>query len=277
MDQEPRKATDVLLDLESKLIVLLDLVRTQDLSIKILSNKFNEVMARLEKVQNGPPRVIVETTAPPIAPPMPSSFTQLPAGFAEKTVPIVAEANLPQDNSPQGFRRNSRPETYVGGKNVAPVVLGPPPQAPSQGPQPPPGRQGTANPPPGRMDAQVPPAAAVSGPIALPPPMTNVGMAQQPMPVSAQGQIPVMQRCVDKNGKSIFLADVSIVDIATEQPVSKTRTNGTGKWAAPLGIGSYRITVRKQGSSIKEKIEAVQEIHVDGSQSPLDLPMMIIK
>ena len=92
-----------------------------------------------------------------------------------------------------------------------------------------------------------------------------------------QNQIPVTQRCVDKNGKSIFLAGVSIINIDSGQSVFQGRTSGTGKWSAPLSIGSYRVTVSKQGSSIREKIEAVQDVHVDGSKSPLDLPRMIIK
>ena len=46
---------------------------------------------------------------------------------------------------------------------------------------------------------------------------------------------------------------------------------------AALGIGNYRVEIRKQGSSLKEKIEAVQDIQVDGRSSKLDLPMLIIK
>jgi hypothetical protein len=103
-------------------------------------------------------------------------------------------------------------------------------------------------------------------------------MAEGDTPMSSgQGQIPVMQRCVDKNGKSLFLAPVEIVDLSTGQPVFKTRTNGTGKWMASLGIGAYRVTITKQASMNKEKLEAVQDIQVDGAQSPLELPMMIIK
>jgi hypothetical protein len=98
------------------------------------------------------------------------------------------------------------------------------------------------------------------------------------IPAASQtGQIPVMQRCVDKNSKAIFLADVEIVDMATMQPVFKTRTNGAGKWQAPLGIGSYRVTIRKRENVTKEKIEAVQDIHVDGSVPKLELPLLIIK
>ena len=41
MSNEPRKATDVLLELEAKINLLLDIVRSQDLNIKVLSNKLN--------------------------------------------------------------------------------------------------------------------------------------------------------------------------------------------------------------------------------------------
>jgi hypothetical protein len=46
---------------------------------------------------------------------------------------------------------------------------------------------------------------------------------------------------------------------------------------ASLPIGAYRVLIRKRESLTKEKLEAAQDIQVDGSQSPLDLPIMIIK
>ena len=283
---EVRKATDVLLDLESKLDTVLGLVRSQDLVIKVLSNKLNDVMSKMEKWQAGPPRVVVETVQSPhpqLAN-MPPGFTQLPAGDPDRTVPFAAENNLPQTDAPQGFRRNSRPETYAKPMPGEPVKM--PMQLPNM-----PQVQVSASPngpPPGRGPGSEIPSAKPQQPT-----KTRGGavmpVPQQQAPVPAddgipafpsygeQNQIPVTQRCVDKNGKSIFLAGVSIINSDTGQSVFQGRTSGTGKWSAPLSIGSYRVTVSKQGSSIREKIESVQDIHVDGSKSPLDLPMMIIK
>ena len=148
----------------------------------------------------------------------------------------------------------------------------PPPPGRGNGMQPPPGREATV------VEANTPPPATHSNKkgVVMPPPQPEMS-EPQPAPQAVQGHIPVMQRCVDKNGKSIFLADVDIISLVDGQPVFKTRTNGTGKWMASLGIGTYRVTISKRASMNKEKLEAVQDIQVDGTQSPLELPMMIIK
>ena len=277
---EPRKATDVLLDVESKVSMLLDIIRAQDLNIKVLSNKLNDVIGRLDKQQAGPPKIIVETVhaAPQQPSNIPPAFTQIPAGEAGRNIPVTAEAKLPQSEVPQGFRRSSRPETYAGDNAYLPH----PEQEvrmPVQIPKMPPGRQPPMNPPPGRAEAVAPPPATNKAGAVMPAPQQDVQDTeeQESTPQTTHGHIPVMQRCVDKNGKSIFLADVEIVSLIDGQPVFKTRTNGTGKWMASLGIGGYRVTINKRASMNKEKLEAVQDIQVDGTQTPLELPMMIIK
>ena len=148
----------------------------------------------------------------------------------------------------------------------------------------PPGRQGGMAPPPGRgpgseVTSVLQPTKTTSKTAAgavMAPPMPSPVTDEQAVQEVRNG-IPVSQRCVDKNGKSIFLANVEIIDMATSQTIFKTRTNATGKWFASLGIGAYRVTIRKMESVTKEKIEAVQDIQVDGSKSKLELPMLIIK
>lgn len=281
MGQEPRKATDVLLDVESKIDKLLGIVTSQDLVIKVLSNKLNDVVARLDKQQAGPPRITVETVQTPPPPSIvPPGFTNIPAGDPERTIPFLAESKLPQTQAPQGFRRNSRPETYAKDKPPAqPPEIQMPVQMPTNM------RPGSGNAPPGRGNGQevaMPPQTTAplkrgQGAIMAPPiPMGEPPVAEEHGPAT-QGQIPVTQRCVDKNGKSIFLANVEIVDLSTGQNIFKGRTNATGKWMASLGIGGYRVTIRKLESVTKEKIEAVQDISVDGSKSRVELPMLIIK
>ena len=289
MGQEPRKATDVLLDVESKVNMLIDIIRAQDLNIKVLSNKLNDVMGRLDKQQAAPPKIVVETVQAPVMQPpsIPPGFTQIPAGDPERTIPVTAESKLPQANVPQGFRRNSRPETFAGDHSYLPHPSQEM-QMPIQIPKMPPGQAQPMQAPPGRDPGMPPPGRGneVTVPVTntgkkgavMPPPQQMPEMTEErPMPASAQGAIPIMQRCVDKNGKSIFLAEVDIISLTDGQPVFKTRTNGTGKWMASLGIGSYRVTISKRASMNKEKLEAVQDIQVDGTQSPLELPMMIIK
>jgi hypothetical protein len=295
MGQEPRKATDVLLDLESKMEKILDLIQNLDLINKLNSNKLNDIVARLDKQAAGAPKITVEAVQniPLPNPNLPPGFKQMPAGDPERTVPFVAETALPQEDFPQGFRRNSRPETYAkdtgkdknkeftmyGGESRPALQGSQTPQKPYQSPEP---IGPNVRPPPGRTQdiapeimASAPPTATSNrkGPVVPLNPMT----VPQAMPQSAQGQIPVVQRCVDKNGKSIYLADVHITDMNTNQPVLKTRTNGMGKWMATLGIGSYRVEINKLESLSKEKVQSFQDVHVDGSVPKLDLPMLIIK
>lgn len=311
MEQEPRKATDVLIDIESKVNALLDLVRSQDLVIKVLSNKLNDVMSRLDKQSAAPQRIVVEAVQTMPKPSnIPAGFTQIPAGDPDRVMPFAAEAALPQTDHPEGFRRNSRPETYAP-KSVPPMQVQQPISTQKLGDEPverqmpmqmPPGFNQQKNagptPPPGRgpgSEVVVPPNASTVPGLkkgggagrghvlatreaqGTAPVITDTTQPAQAQPIQSTGVIPVIQRCVDKNSKAIFLADVEIVDMMTMQPVFKTRTNGAGKWQAPLGIGDYRVTIRKRESVTKEKIEAVQDIHVDGSVPKLELPLLIIK
>src|SRR5258706_16404837 len=153
MGQEPRKATDVLLDLETKVTELLGIIRAQDLNIKVLSNKLNDVIGRLDKQQATTPKFVVEAVQAPLrASIVPPTFDQIPAGEPERNIPVTAESKLPQAMTPQGFRRSSRPETYAGDNAYLPH----PEQEmkmPMQLPKMPPVRQDPNGPPPGRGPA----------------------------------------------------------------------------------------------------------------------------
>lgn len=277
MEKEPRKASEVLLELEKKLDIALNIIRAQDLNIKILSNKFNAVLEALEKQSSAPP---------PPAPLLPKfmaeavntsrqqmqvyQFQQLGQIDSERQVPVSSEDVLPLDTSPQGFRRTSRPETFEEDTSYLK------PQKPQQPPTPTPvaqaKRQNAA--PSGRTVGET----VVSNTTTR---INNVEPTQQPRQSQQQGvvqnAIPVMQRVVNGQGKSLFLADVDIVDLASMQMIYKTRTNGTGKWMASLGIGNYRITVNKYDPVAQERLEVSQEIMIDGSESKIDLPALIIK
>ncbi len=281
MSQEPRKATDLLLDLESKVNTLLDLIRSQDLNNKIISNKLNDIIVRLEKQQTSQPKFTVEAVQniPLPSPNLPPGFIQMPAGDPERNIPFMAENSLPQETSPKGFRRNSRPETFAkedfpayNGDKTLPMQM---PKMPQNRPGP-----GQMVPPPGRStnpDPEIVAPLSATSNSKMSAPQSLPMIEQQPMPSFIQGQIPVAQRCVDKNGKSIFLAEVFITDLNTNQQVLKTRTHGNGKWMASLGPGIYRVEVSKRESLTKEKLQAIQDIKVDGNVQKLDLPTLIIK
>ncbi len=260
MEKAPRLATDVLLELETKLDIALNIIRAQDLNIKILSNKLNLIIAALDKITSEPtttpaaPKYSVESvnTARPV-------FQQPPIPVSEKELLFSSEENLPVEDSPKGFRRTSRPETFAGDDMYLPQAARDV-KPKNQTPKPPPGRSLNA-------EVIVPPSAQKSTTPQTPPKIQNI----------VQNAIPVMQRIVDKAGKSIFLADVELIDLSTMQSIYKTRTNGTGKWMASLGMGNYRVMIRKGASSTKDKIDIGQDIQVDGTTSPLELQTMIIK
>jgi hypothetical protein len=265
---EQRKASEILLDLETKIDKLIGLTETQNLNSRILSNKLNELMTLLGKQSTGAGKITMEAvdTAPKN---VTTPLQNFQPTDAERQIPIFAEAKLPETNSPQGFRRTARPETFSGeelplDQTKEPETMKFPLQIPKGGP------------PPGRS---TPPEVMAPIPVVKQtlPPQKSVNKPAKS--VLVQNAIPVHQRIIDKNGKSIFLADVEIMDLSNEQPVHKTRTNGTGKWMASLGVGVYRVTIRKQESLSKDKtaLEAIQDVQVDGQQSPLELQTLIIK
>ena len=268
MTNEPRKASEVLLELEAKIDSLISLVKAQSFANQLLSNKVTELSESLEKQRQAtPPQIRVETTNTLPQIPFSPLHTFVPSD-PERQVPISSEKKLPMLGD--GFRRTARPETFAGddvylGQQFAP---GEEPKMPLQMPK---------GPPPGRGGADVIIPTKQVQPQQSQQPLSPT--QQQPLPKQSvvQNAVPVVQRVVNGDGKSVFLADVEVVDMSTSQPVSKTRTNGTGKWMASLGIGAYRVTIRKKGTATNGKMEAVQDVQVDGTQSPLELKTVIIK
>lgn len=234
MEKEPRKASDILLNLETKVETLLGVVSSQDLTIKVLSNKLNILIQSIEKIANVP-KISVEAANV-------NSLSQ---------INVLSEQNLLIDTSPQGFRRSSRPETFEGDSAY---LNKPQPKVQKE-----------------KVSEIIVPAQATTANVMSPQDV----QPKAPKEKSSKNSIPVMQRIVDKNGKSVFLANVEINDVNGAE-VFKTRTNGTGKWMASLAPGNYKIIIRKGESLTKDKIESIQDVIVDGTQSPLELKMMII-
>lgn len=249
MSNEGRKASDLLLDMEAKMEAVLHIVRSQDLNIKILSNKLNSVLQKLDQapVQQSPQfsAEAVDTNKIPTA----NIFGE--QEFTERQVPVSAESKIPVEDKPQGFRRTSRPETYAGDGAYLPEKK--------------------------TKLVETKPAEVVV-PAKTQPDQKKYMVDDQPeRKTPAAGAIPVQQRTVDRNGKSIFLADIEITNYSTGDFVYKTRTNGAGKWMASLVPGVYKVFLKKKENLTKEKLEAMQTIEVDGTTSPLELPMIIVK
>lgn len=178
-----------------------------------------------------------------------TAITQIPSDEAafdeiqgENLYPAQPEVSIPLETEtvPVGFRRVSRPETYTepGDKNKKNTPTPSLPQSPHY--------------------------AAKEG--------TSVTVHQP----SSANRIPIMQRIVDKHGKAIFMAEVEITNLSNNVVEAKIRTNGVGKWQASLTQGQYKVTLRKQQSQSKEKIEVSQNITVD-DKTPSELQVLIIK
>lgn len=248
---EPRKASDILLSLESQVSQLVALYRSQDLVLKVLSNKLNNLIETVGKLNQ-----TEETNNNTLNLQVPHS----------SPVPIFAEYKLPQEVAPKGFRRTSRPETYTTQEPI------PKPQRVTLG-------QITAPPPEPTVEFPVQfPEFAPSNQPSLPAKKPSVTQPQETRVVKSTGSIPVQQRLVDQNGKAIFLANIDIINLQTGETVfSKLRTNGVGKWQASLSPGAYQVKISKQESLSKTKLELSQDIMVDGLSPTQELPMLICK
>jgi hypothetical protein len=222
MSNEPRKASEVLEELEAKVDLLLSLVKSQDVTFKLFTNKIQQLI----KHQN--------TSANPII----MDNTQITAEAVDvKQLLVSAEDQLPLEKEPAGFRRTSRPETYS--KQTATVK---------------------------NTKPNIPPAEVI---------IPEESLKEKITPVNPNtNSVQVMQRVVDKNGKSIFLADVEIHNSKDE--VMTIRTNGTGKWVASLYPDTYKIIITKRQSLTKSKLEHIQEVIISDQISPFNLEQIIL-
>lgn len=243
---EPRKATDILLDIELKLDQILAIVRAQDLNTKVLSNKLNGVIAQLSNVG----QATVANSTPTI----------------EAAEPVIQETlNIKVEADPLGFRRTSRPETYATPTQLAQTSK-PEPAMPTV------------------AEVSVPPINQL-GRSATPQPteewqtisMPSLPRMQSEEPSANIGKISVEQRIVDKNGKAVFLANIEITNKQTNKLETKTRTTSAGKWQAVLPPGVYDVKISKSESLTKERIEMHQEVKVEGRSPTQTLPMIIAK
>ena len=89
--------------------------------------------------------------------------------------------------------------------------------------------------------------------------------------------ISVHQRVINEANKSIFLAEVSIFSLKENNQVYTGKTNANGKWASNLEAGEYKIIISKRDNISKEKQIFEQKIKVDGNNSVVELPNLVIK
>lgn len=82
--------------------------------------------------------------------------------------------------------------------------------------------------------------------------------------------IPVVQAVLDPNGKSVFMAEVEIVNEDTHV-VSKGRTTTAGKWQMPLPIGSYKVSILKRATANRKRLEYQGTFTVNSVEKPIQL------
>lgn len=244
---DPRKATDVLLSIESKLETVLKGLQSQDFNNKIIANRLSSLFDKVEQAMrllssidnqninmaNNVPKITME------------AVNSNGMSIADNIKNVVTESNMSVENAPLGFRRTSRPESF---QNV------PAPQPKLEAQQ----EEFEFRP----VEIEKLQQKLVSG---------NYSESSNLPAIS------VIQRVVDRNNKSIFLAEVEINNLENNALFGMFKTSGTGKWSANIPLGRYRITIRKRESLTKEKIEVTQDITVDGTKSPMELSTLIIK
>lgn len=228
-----RKATDILLDIESSLNNLTKILTNQNFTSSLLINKLNVLIERLSNNRD-----IIEPQ---------QMISQTPYIESEQdNHKIVYPSDQPLiENSPQHIRRTSRPDVY------------------NRDPEKSDNTQMLTRPPEKQSDVQ----EIVFNPT------VKVESKKDSQPQSRVGGISVFQRVVDKNGKSIFLANVEF--FKDNEFVHKTRTNGAGKWMASLSAGKYKVVISRMDSS-RNVVEYSQNIEVDGSVSPYELNSLTI-
>lgn len=107
--------------------------------------------------------------------------------------------------------------------------------------------------------------------------IVNIPTQQKPIKREVvENPIPVMQRVISENKKSVFLAEVVIFN-SKEEIIEKRKTNGAGKWMYSLPPGDYTIIIRKLESLTKKRLELTQKIKIDGLTSTVELPTVILK
>jgi len=243
---DSRKATDVLLSIEQKLEKLIELLQNNNLSDKILSNKLNTVISSLSEKKNSSPIFTAEAVN-----------ISVPS-----TVPVVAEEALHINDTPasNGFSRTSRSETFAGDNSYFKKI----------------DKKEKST----KMPIQIPKGDYVE---VIVPTQTNevqqtkVVTSTPATKLNTSNVVSVVQRVVDKNGKSLFLADVEIINKDDLQVIQKLKTNATGKWMCSLPIGQYSVLIKKRDHITKQIVEIGQNLEVNGSSNPLELPMAIIK
>lgn len=241
MSDNSRKATDVLISIESKLETLINQQRSQELNNKILSNKISSLIELFNS--NNPPSVNPNVSSIQQVSDKPKAQPKINIEAADlspnaKNIKVSSSPNLSVESNPVGIRRSSRdePENSKAIENVRNEPV-----------------EQFINYPEVKQEKFVAPK------------------------LSEGTSVQITQRVVDKSNKSLFLAEVEIKSLSDNTIVAKTRTNSLGKWMTTLPVGDYRVSISKRETNNKSKVEVFQDLNVDGRKNLIQLNDLIIK
>jgi hypothetical protein len=82
--------------------------------------------------------------------------------------------------------------------------------------------------------------------------------------------VPIHQKVVDTTGKSVYMAEVEILN-EDRSLAAKLRTTAGGKWQAPLTPGKYFISIFKRENAARKRIEYKGHFIVTNSDKPIEL------
>lgn len=269
-----RKASEILLALETKVEQLINMVHAHDLNNRIISNKLNMI---LEQMKNSSQEKVIQSflkenpyTISSTDGKMPDLLLASRLNTPQQQVIKVSTDKLPLLEVPHSLRRNSRTEVPVEKQQIT---------SPSFNKKI--GFEDPAPPDMSQFKSKLP-QQTVTTPTTPLPIEADESVEQDfqafPNPLlspNLNNKVAVIQRVVEKNNKSVFLADVEVLDEANNL-IFKTRTNGVGKWQASLPVGIYKVRLSKRESVTKQKIEKYQNISVDGKLSQVNLEPLII-
>lgn len=92
--------------------------------------------------------------------------------------------------------------------------------------------------------------------------------------------VPVQQKVLDANGKSVTSASVEIFAKAPDGSfnlIKSSKTNATGKWTNALQPGNYVVKVFKKGTNQRPAVELAEPIIVPNSAEPVQLRPIQVK
>lgn len=272
-----RTATDVLLNIESMVLKLNQMISNLDLNLKILSNKVNSLSEIInnKNINNTP------SLPSPILPSVSVDSGKMHPSLINNRSMIKIDPfdNIPITEAPAGNRRGSR-ETVL--QNQQPIQNSAPNLNQVKISDPfPPSKEALAS-----LQKQIQNKTIEA--------QNNESKSSQNFNNSSKdlseqfteftasqdqlsNKIALTQRVVDKNGKSVFLADVRVLNAEDNSLIFKARTNGVGKWQASVPAGNFKVFISKTEPITKSKMESSQSIIIDGRKPSLTLEPIILQ